>query len=833
MWIQVRLMGGDKTVRIDSLSKLSKVETLRNKLVKAFDVEPENQRLFFRGKQMEDGHTLFDYDVGLNDLIQILVRHSTPQKEKKAETAETENEDADDCFADEINLSDDEVSSDKENKRPTEKVEEKAEESVADNNPLPEGHIYKVGDIIDARDVSMGCWFEAKIKKIEHGLDPAIQERLSAPTSSSKAQEDTSKDKEEKSSSNSRPSSSSGTDEAPEDSLWKLNFGESDGFTYHIYLEEYPEDILKVSSTEIKPRARTLLRFEDVTVGQHIMANYNYEDPEIRGFWYDCVVTDKRDERTKKELKATVYVGNGLTPLHNCRLLFIKELFGIEVPGTQLTEEDLKSDPSNSIETRKNQPQCDHCNDNPRRKCKHCGCSVCAEKKDPEKTILCDECDDAYHIYCLSPPLEKVPEEEEWFCPACKTDDSSIVKVGEKLKVSKKKAKMASATSTSNRDWGKGMACVGRSKVCTIVPSTHYGAIPGVEVGTLWKFRVQVSEAGVHRPHVAGIHGREDDGAYSIVLSGGYEDDNDDGEEFFYTGSGGRDLSGNKRTAEQSCDQTLTRMNKALAKNCNAPIDVKKGSVSKDWKGGKPVRVVRNCKLRKHSTYAPEEGNRYDGIYKVVMYWPEKGKSGYLVWRYLLRRDDPTPAPWTKAGMKRCEQLGLVMQYPDGYLENQKEKEKEDDDGSSTKKKGKKRKAEDSPSKQSPSSHPSSKFKAKKMTAVEYTLEANTKKLIEEDSLNQRLWKDALTTTVYGYKAFLEKVEELFLCICCQDVVCKPVTLQCTHNICKSCLQRSFKAEVYSCPACRAELNKDMAMETNKTLMTILNSFFPGYENGR
>lgn len=34
-----------------------------------------------------------------------------------------------------------------------------------------------------------------------------------------------------------------------------------------------------------------------------------------------------------------------------------------------------------------------------------------------------------------------------------------------------------------------------------------------------------MSEAGCHRPHVAGIHGREDEGAYSIVLSGGYEDD--------------------------------------------------------------------------------------------------------------------------------------------------------------------------------------------------------------------------------------------------------------------------------------------------------------------
>jgi len=30
-----------------------------------------------------------------------------------------------------------------------------------------------------------------------------------------------------------------------------------------------------------------------------------------------------------------------------------------------------------------------------------------------------------------------------------------------------------------------------------------------------------------------------------------------------------------------------------------------------DWKKGKPVRVVRNYKLCKHSKYAPELGNRF------------------------------------------------------------------------------------------------------------------------------------------------------------------------------------------------------------------------------
>lgn len=46
------------------------------------------------------------------------------------------------------------------------------------------------------------------------------------------------------------------------------------------------------------------------------------------------------------------------------------------------------------------------------------------------------------------------------------------------------------------------------------------------------------------------------------VLSGGYVDDIDNGEEFYYTGSGGSDLSGNKGISVQSRDQTLKKMYK-------------------------------------------------------------------------------------------------------------------------------------------------------------------------------------------------------------------------------------------------------------------------------
>ena len=34
--------------------------------------------------------------------------------------------------------------------------------------------------------------------------------------------------------------------------------------------------------------------------------------------------------------------------------------------------------------------------------------------------LLCDKCDDEYHIYCLDPPLFTVPTARKWFCTSCK-----------------------------------------------------------------------------------------------------------------------------------------------------------------------------------------------------------------------------------------------------------------------------------------------------------------------------------------------------------------------------------------------------------------------------
>lgn len=51
--------------------------------------------IFF--SQMEDGHTIFDYNVGLNDIVQLLIRQKAPpgdvvkSKEKEAELSDSDS----------------------------------------------------------------------------------------------------------------------------------------------------------------------------------------------------------------------------------------------------------------------------------------------------------------------------------------------------------------------------------------------------------------------------------------------------------------------------------------------------------------------------------------------------------------------------------------------------------------------------------------------------------------------------------------------------------------------------------------------------------------------
>ena len=45
-------------------------------------------------------------------------------------------------------------------------------------------------------------------------------------------------------------------------------------------------------------------------------------------------------------------------------------------------------------------------------------CKICRKKDGDTKLLLCDECNQPFHMYCLRPALSVVPK-GEWKCPAC------------------------------------------------------------------------------------------------------------------------------------------------------------------------------------------------------------------------------------------------------------------------------------------------------------------------------------------------------------------------------------------------------------------------------
>ncbi|KAJ2140515.1 hypothetical protein IW136_002567 [Coemansia sp. RSA 678] len=444
---------------------------------------------------------------------------------------------------------------------------------------------------------------------------------------------------------------------------------------------------------------------------------------------------------------------------------------------------------------------CDYCDNTLNSKCNHCGCHYCGLKVDENRTVACYKCEQFFHMGCLPEPLTTIPE-GDWYCDLCKNDPNAVVS-GENIQnlAGTQQSKMPSAKQTKKRDYKTRV----KTKTCTIVPKDHIGSIPGVHVGQSWKFRIHVSELGIHRPPVAGISGSAKKPAVSIVLAGGYPEDIDHGEEFVYTGSGGYDFVGTSQQRKaQSFDQELTRQNRGLALTCAAPIDDKVGGTANNWKESSAIRVCRSYKAaKKHPEYAPAGGVRYDGLYRIVKYWKEKGVSGFYVWRYLFRRDDPEPAPWTDEGKAFIEKMGFTMYDPDV-----------DVDGRTGKSKA------------------GSAVAAKK---YKFQPTAILRELLRLDTENSRMWADIHEKEYATESAYLEELTEGHLsCPICQELVQQPVTLPCSHNVCCSCLCSSMNAYGNICPMCCHDFSSmgskaDVKGKVNQNLVTIMHALFPSY----
>ena len=155
-----------------------------------------------------------------------------------------------------------------------------------------------------------------------------------------------------------------------------------------------------------------------------------------------------------------------------------------------------------------------------------------------------------------------------------------------------------------------------------------FGEIQGYPEGSLFKNRMEIKNAGLHKYPVAGISRVLDVGCDCIVLNGGYIDDRDYGNEIFYTGEGGKE----EGSPFQTYDQVMTKGNLDLSRNKYS---------------GFPIRVIRGYK-HAQKQFAPISGYRYDGLYYLEDSWPEVGQNGFRIWVYRLIKEINTVLPPTR-----------------------------------------------------------------------------------------------------------------------------------------------------------------------------------------
>lgn len=175
-----------------------------------------------------------------------------------------------------------------------------------------------------------------------------------------------------------------------------------------------------------------------------------------------------------------------------------------------------------------------------------------------------------------------------------------------------------------------------------------FGEIPEISEGHWFERRKEMMPPSFHRQWAGGIDGNGTEGAAALVLSGGYEDDEDFGDIIIYTGAGGNDPGSKRQTADQTWKNSG---NAGLLKSMDA---------------GLPVRVIRGAGHK--SEFSPKAGYIYAGLYSVVDAWLAKGKSGFNVCKFRLEYSGGNPKRRTVeqieldySGRGTVRKLGTVL----------------------------------------------------------------------------------------------------------------------------------------------------------------------------
>ncbi|OIV89373.1 hypothetical protein TanjilG_22336 [Lupinus angustifolius] len=171
------------------------------------------------------------------------------------------------------------------------------------------------------------------------------------------------------------------------------------------------------------------------------------------------------------------------------------------------------------------------------------------------------------------------------------------------------------------------------------------GAAPGVEIGDIFFFRIELCLVGLHGQSMSGIdyvnfkcEDKELPVALSIVSSGVYDDDAEDNDILIYSGQGEHFNKKDKHIV----DQKLQRGNLALDRSSQQHNEVR------------VIRGLRDVGNKSVKIYV------YDGLYRIEDSWTEKGQSGGGIFKYKFVRLPGQPSAFANWKMVQKWKAGLL-----------------------------------------------------------------------------------------------------------------------------------------------------------------------------
>ncbi|KAK7256930.1 hypothetical protein RIF29_30534 [Crotalaria pallida] len=176
-------------------------------------------------------------------------------------------------------------------------------------------------------------------------------------------------------------------------------------------------------------------------------------------------------------------------------------------------------------------------------------------------------------------------------------------------------------------------------------PNKRVGVAPGVEIGDIFFFRIELCLVGLHGQVMSGIdyinikgEDKDEPLALSIVSSGIYDDDAEDNDILIYSGQGEHFNKKDKHLV----DQKLQRGNLALDRSSQQHNEVR------------VIRGLRDVGNKSVKIYV------YDGLYKIQYSWIEKVQSGGGVFKYKFVRLPGQPSAFAHWKMVQKWKEGIL-----------------------------------------------------------------------------------------------------------------------------------------------------------------------------